>query len=308
MDAGPSLLAGMRRKQKSHSLPLEDWIMPADKLELVSHRIRSQYLDLAIDGGMRKGGYAYVIELPEISAVLHCRGYRDEIHKLVFRDVARLGHTYCKDVVREVFGESSHVRTTRVDWCVDIFGISVLDLAFHCRLGRVQNCRIDRSRTGITFYPRFSKARTVLLYDKLRQLESKHDPILRKYAMEGPLTRVEVQFKRNLPYRKFDELERYAELDLLSNFSFWQARRKRHGLKIKDSLAAEGLLRRIEENGLQLASKMFSPPEWAYLTKTLLELAPDSKFPDLNKLLQKSARDWLDDRIRFRRLRKKVRR
>ncbi len=280
--------------------------MTADKLELLSYKIQPQYLDLAIDGGARTGGYAYVVELPKMSAVLYCRGYRDGIHKLIFRNVAQLSHTYCKRAVREVFGDSSTVRIARVDWCVDILGISLMDLALHCRLGRVQNCRIDRSRTGITYYPRFSKARTVLLYDKLRELESKHDPTFEKYVIEGPLTRVEVQFKRNLPYRKFDDLKRYAELDLFPNVSFWQPRRKRDGLKTKDTLAAEGLLRRIEEYGLQLASKMFSPPDWAYLTKTLLQPASDSKFPDLNKLLQKSARDWLADRVRFPRLEKKV--
>ncbi len=280
--------------------------MPADRLELLSYKIRPQYLDLAIDGGVRKGGYAYVVELPKKSAVLHCRGCHDEIHKLVFRDVAQLSHTYCKDVVREVFGDSSWVRITRVDWCVDILGISLLDLALHCRLGRVQNCRVDRSRTGITYYPRFSKARTVLLYDKLWERESKRDPILKNYVVKGPLTRVEVQFKSNLPHRRFDHLERYAELELLPNLSFWQVGHKRNGLKAKDTLAAEALLRRIEENGLQLTSKMFSSLEWAYLAKTLLQPAAGSKFPDLNKLLQESARDWLEDRIRFPRFKEKV--
>lgn len=185
-------------------------------------------------------------------------------------------------------------------------GISLLDLALYCRLGRVQHCRIDRSRTGTTFYPRFSKARTVLLYDKLRERESKHDPILRQYVVKGPVTRVEVQFRRDLPYKRFDHLKRYAELDLLPNLSFWQAGSKRNGLKTKDTLAAEGLLRRIDEYGLQLASKMFSSSEWAYLSKTLLQLAPDPRFPDLNKLLQKSADDWLENRIRFPRTPKKI--
>lgn len=273
--------------------------MPADKLELLSYKIRPHFHDLAIEEGERKGGYAFVVELPRMSAILHCEGFRDGVHKLVFRDVAHLGHRYCKKVVRDVFGDSSWVRITRIDWCVDILGIPLSDLALYCRLGRVQNCRIDRSRTGITIYPRFSKARTVLLYDKLRERESKRDPVLRKYVVKGPITRVEIQFKRNLPYRRFDELERYAELDLLPNLSFWQAGRKRKGLKTKDTLAAEGLLRRIDENGLQLTSKMFSSAEWAYLTKTLLQPAPVSQFPDLNELLQKSARDWMENPPRF---------
>ncbi len=273
--------------------------MPADRLELLSHRIRTKYLDFAIDAGTRKGGYEYVVELPKMSAVLHCRGQRDGVHKLVFRNVSHLGYTYCENVVQEVFGESSWVRISRVDWSVDLLGIPLLDFAFYLRLGRLQNCRIDRSRTGTTFYPRFSKSRTVLLYDKIAERKSKHDPIFVRYDVRGPLTRVEVQFKRDLPFRHFDELGRYSELELLQNLSFWKVGTKREGLKAKDTLAAEGLLRRIEEYGLQMTSKMFSSSEWDYLTKTLLQRVPDSKFPDLNKLLQKSARDWLEDRIRF---------
>jgi len=279
--------------------------MPIDGLGLLSYKIRSRFLNLAIAEGERKGGYAHVVELPKMSAVLHCRGFRDGVHKLVFRNVAHLNYTYCKQAVEEVFGDLSQVTIARVDVCVDILDISLLDLALYLRLGRVQNCRIDRSRTGITFYPRFSKARTVLLYDKLRERESKHDPLLKRYLIRGPLTRIEVQFRRKLPYRRFEDLKQYADLDLLSNLSFWEVGRKRDNLKPKDTLAAEGLLRRVEEYGLQLTSKMFSSSEWAYLTKTLLQPAPDSKFPDLNKLLQTGIRNWLEDRIRFPRLRER---
>jgi hypothetical protein len=213
--------------------------MPADRLELLSHEIRPKYLQLAIDQGVRKGGYQSVVELPELSAVLHCRGYWNGIHKLVFRNVSHLGYTYCKNVAAEIFGQLANPTISRVDWCVDL-DIPLLDLALYCRLGRVQNCRTDRSRTGPTFYPSFSTTRTVLLYNKLRELESKHDPILKSYVVRGPLTRVEVQFKRNLPFRRFDQLERYAELELLRNLSFWKVGAKREGLKTKDTLAAEG--------------------------------------------------------------------
>ena len=79
--------------------------MPADRLELLSHEIRPKYLQLAIDQGVRKGGYQSVVELPELSAVLHCRGYWNGIHKLVFRNVSHLGYTYCKNVAAEIFGQ-----------------------------------------------------------------------------------------------------------------------------------------------------------------------------------------------------------
>jgi hypothetical protein len=50
---------------------------------------------------------------------------------------------------------------------------------------------------------------------------------------------------------------------------------------------------------VQLASKGYSSPKWAYIAGKLLRLAPESKFPNLNELLRKSARDWLEDVIRF---------
>jgi hypothetical protein len=133
----------------------------------------------------------------------------------------------------------------------------------------------------------------------LLEREAKHDPILRECVIKGPLTRVEVQFKKNLPYPLFNDLKRYAQLELLPNLSFWRLGTRGKNLKPKDTLAAEGLLRRIEEYGLQQASKMCSSSDWSYLTKTLLEPVPDSKFPDLNKLLRESAREWLKDIIRF---------
>lgn len=117
--------------------------------------------------------------------------------------------------------------------------------------------------------------------------------------MKTPVTRVEVQFRRNLPYRNFDEIGRYAELDLLPSLSFWRVGRKRDHLKPIQSLAAEGLLRNIDEFGVQAVSKRFAPQQWSYISKKLLRPASDSDFPDLNKLLQRSIRDWLEDRTRF---------
>ena len=74
------------------------------------------------------------------------------------------------------------------------------------------------------------------------------------------------------------------------------------------SLAAEALLRRIDEVGLQMALKMFSAQERAYIVKKFLRPASDSKFPDLNKLMRKRVREWLSDVIRFPRLRPRSRR
>jgi len=140
----------------------------------------------------------------------------------------------------------------------------------------------------------------VLIYNKLRQLQSIGSPLFKNYLMPDPLVRVEVQLKgHGLPVRYFHELDKFAELDLLQNLSFSEIGQKRSGLNTTDSLAAEGLLRKIEESGLQMTSKEYSSQKWAYLAKKFLRPASQSQFPDLNKLLRQSIRDWLENRTRF---------
>jgi hypothetical protein len=283
--------------------------MPADALVLLSHRIRSVFRDLAQEKGKKVPGYAWHIDLREtvfqLPVRLYFGGVHNGINKIQFIDVAHLGLTRTREIVRAICGDLDAVRIARLDCCVDI-DIPLLDLALYCRLALVQNCTIVRSRTGTTFYLRHSYPRKAMMYDKLRQLEFAGDPTIKAYVWEGPLTRVEVQLRSSgLPFRRFIDLERYAKLDMLPNLSFWEVGRKRDGLTAIDSLAAEGLLRKIEEVGLQMTSKMFSAQEWAYLAKKFLRPAPESKFPDLNALLRKSVHDWLEDRIRFPRLRKR---
>jgi hypothetical protein len=119
------------------------------------------------------------------------------------------------------------------------------------------------------------------------------------------LTRVEVQFRGSgVPFRRFLDMRRFAEIDLLPDMSFWKIPTKQQRLKPVQSLAAEGLLNRIQQFGVQATSKMFSAQEWAYLTKKFLARVPKEKFPDLNELMRESALEWLNDRIRFPRMHK----
>jgi len=276
--------------------------VPCDKLVLRNHRIRSRFLDLAQQKGHRETGYSHVIDLSRISrelpVILYSGCYYSGDNKIVFRDVAHLGYTRCKEIAAEIFHGADWSRVMRVDWCLDV-GIPLRDLALYCRLGGVQRCTTERSRTGTTYYLQRSDTRTLFLYDKRAQLEARKHPILREYIIRDPWTRIEIQFKSNLPFRRFDHLGRYAELDLLANLSIWDAGLKREGLKPIEELAAEGLLRKIDEVGLQVALKQYSSQTAAYLMKRFFQPAPESKFPDLNGWMRRSVQDWLDDRIRF---------
>jgi hypothetical protein len=283
--------------------------MPCHKLVLLSNTVESPYRHLAELIGKQAGGYSRYIDLRKTKGLpvrLYCGGIYNGINKLQFDDeIANLGLTRTQEIVRTICGTLRGIRIYRLDWCVDV-GIPLLDLALYCQLRRAQNCAFLHSRTGPTVYLRRSKACVVYMYDKCRQLEAKGDHIAKNFDLMGPWTRVEVQYKGGgLPFRKFRNIERYAKLDMLADIAFWEVGRKRDGLSPTQTLAAEGLLRRIDEDGLQVALKSFYPQERPHILKRFLRPADESKFPNLNELMRKSVREWLSDVIRFPRLRKK---
>lgn len=284
--------------------------MPADKIVLLSHRIAPRFLKLAEQGGDRKGGYASYIDLSRTSAKLpvrlYCGGIHNGIHKIQFIDPAHLGLSRVREIVLDVFGDTEHVRISRLDWCVDLWGISAEDVALYCKLARVQNSSVERSRSGVSFYLRRSRNHILLLYNKVQQLRSNHDPLAEYYSRDDSWTRVEVQLRgRALPYRKLADIKNYADMDLLSGISFWSIGRKKEGLTPRDALAAEALLHKIEQLGLQVTSKLYPSSKWAYLQEKFFIPASESQFPNLSRLMQSSIRDWLQNRIRFPRLQKR---
>lgn len=283
----------------------------ADKVVLLSHFIESKYLKLAREKGKPTSGYSRFIDLrktpEELPVLLYCGGIHNGIHKLQFVDVGHLGLSRTRKIAKTIFGDLRSVRIFRIDWCIDLWGYSALDVARYCRLARVQNCSVICSRSGITFYLRDSKEHVLLIYDRLDRLRSIRHPLAECCSSDDQVTRVEVQLRgRGLPFRRLRDIERYAEVDLLSGMSFWELPRKKENLSTTDALAAEGLLSQIERFGLQVASKMYTAQTWAYLSKKYLIPASELKFPNLEKLMRKGVRDWLEDRLRFPRLGKKV--
>jgi len=279
--------------------------MPVDRLELLGDRIKWPLLKLAREKGKRAGGYSYFIDLAKTEAKLpvklYCNGRYGGIHKIQFEDVPHLGLRRVREVAEEIFGDLRHVRIYRIDLCVDICGISLLDLALYARIARAQNCRVERSRSGVTFYLRYSKNFKILFYDKIAQLRSKRSLTADWFRIAEMLTRIEVQLRggSTLPYSRFEDIEKYAELDLLKGVSFMTWARKRENLKPMEVLASEGLLAKIDQWGIQMTSKMYPSSTWAYLQKKFLRPAEAGDFPDLNELLKKSTRDWIENRIRF---------
>jgi hypothetical protein len=252
---------------------------------------------------LRVAAYSRYLDLRKVQTGLPVRlytgGIHNGLHKLQFDDeVAFLGLKKTRELVRRICGDIDGIRIYRIDWCRD-YDIALLDLALYCRIARAQNCTFINSRTGPTFYLRRSKAYVLYMYDKLRELKAKGDHIAKNCILEGPWTRVEVQYRGSgVPFRNFADMERYTELDMLTDLSFWKAGRKRKGLSPTDSLASEALLIRINDFGLQAALKMFPAQERPYIVKKFLESSGEP-FPNLNSLMRKSVREWLEDVIRF---------
>lgn len=275
-----------------------------DKLILLSDKIEKVFLDLAHQDGSARGGYGHVIDLRQtrhqFPVILYCDGRHNGIHKVEFVGIARLGLRRTRRILKMILGHLSAARIYRIDLCTDIPGLWVWDLAEVVLVSRSQNFKIYNNRGGVTFYLQNSAHKTILLYDKVKQLTAKGDPLADTFNPGEYLTRIEVQLKgRGVPFKKIRHFHRYADVDLLGQFHLRRLKRLRDDAKPLHLLAAGGLRRLIHKYGLHAVKKRFSPPHWAYIEKTLFEVLEGREIPDLRLRLKRSIEDWLEDRIRF---------
>jgi hypothetical protein len=280
-----------------------------DKIVVLSHGIKRSFLDLARKEGFARQGYENVIDLQrtryKLPVILYCDGRHNGIHKVEIVGVARLGLRQTRRILKIILGGLSAARIYRIDLCADIAGLWVWDLAEVVIVSRAQNFRIYNERGGATFYLRNSNEKTILLYDKVKQVAAKGDPLATLYDPGAHVTRIEVQLKgRGVPFKKIRNLFRYAEIDLISVLQFRKLRVLRNDAKPLHLLAAGQLRHLIHQYGLQAVKKRFSPSHWAYIEKTLFRVLEGDEIPDIRLHLRRSIEDWLEDRIRYPRIRK----
>jgi len=278
--------------------------MPADKLILLSRNVASKFACAVETKGHPKGKYSRYLDLRKTAYALpvrlYCGGSFNNTNKVEFVQVATLGLSRVEQIVEEICGNLPEPIICRVDWAVDLLGMGFWDLVACCRVAGIQNSRLYHSRGGDSFYPHCSRDRALLMYEKLRRLRLEGDPLAEIFRKDDQMTRLEVQFRgKGVPIREFAHIRRYGDIDLLKGVSFLELRQLRSTLKPQQRLAAERLQSMVQEVGLQNASKRFSPSEWVYLCDTYFEPASKAALPDIRALMQKSARDWLEDRIRF---------
>jgi hypothetical protein len=275
-----------------------------DKILLLSDTIEKAFLDLAREEGSARGGYRHVLDLRrtrfKLPVILHCDGRHNGIHKIEFVGVARLGLRQTRKILRLIIGHLSTARIYRIDLCTDVLGLWVWDLAEVVLVARSQNFKIYNNHGGTTFYLQNSAHKTILLYDKIKQLAAKDDPLADTFGPGEYLTRVEVQLKGSgVPFKKIRHLYRYADVDLLGQLHFRKLNRLRDDAKPLHLLAAGGLRRLIHKYGLHAVKKQFSPSHWDYIERTLFRTLEGDEMPDLRLRLKRSIEDWLEDRIRF---------
>jgi hypothetical protein len=278
-----------------------------DKLVLLSNKIERAFLDLAREEGFARGGYHHVLDLRrtqyKLPVILHCDGRHNGIHKVEFVGIARLGLRQTRKILRMILGHLSTARIYRIDLSTDILGLWVWDLADVVLVSRSQNFKIYNNHKGATFYLQNSAHKTILLYDKIKQLRAKGDPLADTFGSGEYLTRVEVQLKGSgVPFKKIRHLRRYADVDLLGQLHFRRLKRLRDDAKPLHFLAAGGLRRLIHKYGLHAVKKQFSPSHWDYIERTLFRTLEGEEMPDLHLRLKRSIEDWLENRIRFPRL------
>jgi hypothetical protein len=275
-----------------------------DKLILLSNTIEKAFLDLTREEGSARGGYRYVLDFRQIRykipVIIYCDGRHSGIHKIEVVGVARMGLRRTRKILKMILGHLSAVRIYRIDLCTDIPGIWVWDLAEIVLVSRSQNFKIYNNRGGVTFYLQNSAHKTILLYDKVKQLTAKGDPLADTFGPGEYLTRVEVQLKgRGVPFKKIRHLHRYADVDVLTGLKLRRLTSSRSHKKPLRAMAAAYLARQIEVFGLHAALKQFPSSHRAYIKKLFLVDVDEGEAPDIRGRMKKSIQDWLEDRIRF---------
>jgi hypothetical protein len=255
-----------------------------DKLILLSNTIEEAYLNLAREEGSGRGGYDHVIDLRrtryKLPVILHCDGRHNGIHKVEFVGIARLGLRRTRKIIKELLGDLSAARIFRIDLSTDIPDLWVWDLAEVVLVSRSQNFKIYNNRGGATFYLQNSAHKTILLYDKVKQLAAKGDPLADTFRPGEYLTRIEVQLKgRGVPFRKIRHLHRYVHVDLLGQLHLRRLKRLRDDAKPLHLLAAGGLRRLIHKYGLQATKKDFHRRNGPTLKRLCLGSWKGRKFP-----------------------------
>jgi hypothetical protein len=281
-----------------------------DAISFIGPRIEPAIRDVVRAQGRHGAHYERWINLLDtdlnIPARLFFRGHHNGIHKLVITGAAGLGWRRTRRTIRTVFGSLSGVRISRLDRCVDLYGISVFSLVENCLVPRVQNIKMFRSRGGFSFYFQASKARTIVAYDKLAELRAKRNPRALTFVPTDTLTRLEVRLTgAALPYRRARNLPKYANVPAFEDLKVLSTHIDADPSKPSDFLRAAGLRSLIKMHGLQTVSKMFSPPYWSYLKTKFFDPSTRVELPDFDALEQKTTQDWFNDVFRFPRLPKR---
>jgi hypothetical protein len=231
---------------------------------------------------------------------LYCGGIWNGINKIDFAEVSTLGLRRAEEIVNSICGKPHRVTIFRIDWAVDVLGLSAWDLGASCRVTNVVNTEFFHSRGGVSFYPHRSNTRSILIYERGKRLKAQHHPDANRFTNRD-LTRLEVQFKgKGVPIREFSRIREYKDIDVLRGVSFERIVQIPNDLKPLQILQAEGLRSLVSRLGLQNASKRFAASEWAYIRKKYLR--PSDGFPDLRFLMKRGIEDWLESRRRFPRL------
>jgi hypothetical protein len=275
-----------------------------DKLVLLSPTIRRRLAAVAIENGVPTVGYEKCVDIRDTSSALparlYYRGRHNGIHKIELIGVARLGLPRTEEIVEKIFPDLTRVTIYRIDLCVDILGIPPWFFVANTQFRGRQNFALYRSRGAVSFYLQFSSQRKLLFYDRLRLLRKQKHPLAAMFTAEDEITRIEVQLMgAAVPFKRFVDISRYAELDLLKGVRFAKLRINEDGLTPVKLLALYGLRWLVRRQGLQATSRMFTSATWKALQKTYLTHMQKSQIPPIRRLMRDAVRRWLAGQIHF---------
>lgn len=261
---------------------------------------------MAVKHGTSARAYERCIDLRNtalaLPARLYIRGRRNGLDKAELIQVAMLGLPRTKTIVETIFPDPLRIRIYR-NLCVDCLGVNPWFFVENCAVERTQNYALFRSRSGTSFYAAFSRQRRLVFYDRARLLRKDRSPLARVFS-GTELTRFEVQLAGTaVPFRRFTEIQRYAEFNPLAGVKFMHLRTGGRVYTPVKLLAAYGLRWLFRRHGQQATSRMFPASAWAAIRNTYLIPMHKTEIPPIRRMMRKSIERWMKGQIYFPRAR-----
>ena len=142
-------------------------------------------------------------------------------------------------------------------------------------------------------------SRTVVVTNLGKKSKDYPSWVVKALPEKDPISRFEIQFIGDLPYRDFSLIESYRGIDPFDGLDFAELPPLSEVAQVGNRLIHFGLVYLLEKVGHQNSAIRFGETDWQFVRDTYLVDWDEEKVRKLRSSFESSVDDWFKGRIRF---------